>query len=813
MKRTPLLKQMIEEANQVAFSDSLWERPQVKGITIDGPLSKDLDDAIWIQPTETGAILSVHIADVSEFIKAESPLDQAAIAQVETRYLSSGNIPMFPTPLSENRLSLLARQQRPTLTIEISLNEDCQIQHVQIFESWIKVFHNLTYENADEALQDATSKFNRFLKSCYTWAKRLNQKRRSGGAISGVLTSLGYWTDEEGNFIISDIKRHYSQIIVQEFMVLANSAVAQWLADADSLALYRNHTTRTIAPEREAMCQALLSTGSVDTLRQQLQNWLNPAEYSPTLVGHFALNLPAYCHFTSPIRRLADLINHRIVKARLHDHSAPYRKKDLEQLSQHIGEVLQRNQDASVKYYKKQQSRLYQKQLQALDSIKGLSAKDFTKLLKHAIGTGGFNQIEAEVLNRFADDRLQHEDLSVLLFQGRDTQLQKQIINYLSSNPSVAQIVINHASSQQAGWNSVRFVEQTRGGKFEAVLEVGIEGDVFTTLRSISRSKKQSARHLACLSWIQAYVDDSLVKPSDRIPSVVEAESFEIEKGIKIKGSKHQKLSEPVNKLPPLGQLTAKEFNRLLKQSIPQGLDLLKTETVTRLNKGQLSLDDYYLLLFCNEDRGLQRTVLDHLGNHPQDAQSVMTIAASKQEDWGRCSFIEEQTGVRFWAWLQMPICGEYHTTIEAFDSSTKRSARHQACLKWIDAYLNQELVNPEQRVAPVITDIEEQSGAPSSARRSQSVPPILLRTLKEGQQFVTLLHNLCQQMDWMEPEYGFTEEDGKFHAECEVYTEDEIFRGFGAGKKKSRAKQLASWQVLEKLQASFQNQRSETVI
>jgi ribonuclease R len=805
MKRTPLLKQMIEEANQVAFSDSLWERPRVKGITIDGPLSKDLDDAIWIQPTETGAILSVHIADVSEFIKTGSPLDQAAIAQVETRYLSIGNIPMFPTPLSENRLSLLARQQRPTLTIEVSLNEDCQIQDVKIFESWIKVSHNLTYEKADEALQDSTSKFNRFLKSCYTWAKRLNQKRQSGGAISGVFTSLGYWTDEEGNFIISDIKRHYSHIIVQEFMVLANSAVAQWLADDDSLALYRNHTTRAIAPEREAMCQALLNTGSVDALRQQLQNWLNPAEYSPTLIGHFALNLPAYCHFTSPIRRLADLINHRIVKARLQGLVSPYRKEDLTQLSQHIAEVLQCNQEASVRYYKKQQSRLYQKQLQALDSIKELSPKDFTKLLKHAIGTGGFNQIKDEVLHRFAGDRLQPEDLSVLLFQSRDEQLQKQIFNYLSSNPSVAQIVINHASSQQAGWNSVRFVERTRGEKFESVLEVGIDGDVFTTSRSISSSKKQSARHQACLAWIQAYVDDLLVKPGDRIPLVIEAEPFEVEPGNKTKASKHQELSEPVNKLPPLSQLTAKEFNRLLKQSIPQGLDPLKTETFTRLNKGQLSLDDYYLLLFCSEDRGLQRTVLDHLRNNPQDAQSVMTIATSKQEDWGRCSFIEEQSGDCFWAWLQMRIGGENRTTIEACDSSTKRGARHQACLKWIDAHLNQELVNPEQRVAPIITDVEGKNGAQWNAKRSQSVPPILLKNLKEGQQFVTLLHNLCQQMDWVEPEYAFTEVDGKFHAECEVYTEDEVYRGSGAGKKKSRAKQLASWQVLEQLQAKFQ--------
>jgi ribonuclease R len=78
--------QSIAEAKAVTFTDKLWQRPQVEGITIDGPTSRDLDDAIWIESTETGAMISVHIADVAEFVPSGTMLDKVAIARATTRY-------------------------------------------------------------------------------------------------------------------------------------------------------------------------------------------------------------------------------------------------------------------------------------------------------------------------------------------------------------------------------------------------------------------------------------------------------------------------------------------------------------------------------------------------------------------------------------------------------------------------------------------------------------------------------------------------------------------------------------------------------
>jgi ribonuclease R len=141
--------QAIAQAKVVTFADTLWQRPQVYGITIDGPTSRDLDDAIWIESTPTGAIVSVHITDAAEFVTLGSVLDQVAIARTTTRYFGEGgNDPMLPRVLSENRLSLLEWQDRPILTVKIALNHDCEMEQVEIFESWLASKKRFSYEEA-----------------------------------------------------------------------------------------------------------------------------------------------------------------------------------------------------------------------------------------------------------------------------------------------------------------------------------------------------------------------------------------------------------------------------------------------------------------------------------------------------------------------------------------------------------------------------------------------------------------------------------------------------------------------------------------
>jgi ribonuclease R len=612
--------QTIAQAKAVTFADRLWQRPQVEGITIDGPTSRDLDDAIWIESTATGAIISVHIADVAEFVTPGTLLDKVAIARTTTRYFGEGgNDPMLPRVLSENRLSLLEWQNRPTLTVKITLNQDCEIEHIEIFESWLASKKRFSYEEADDVLKDNDSPFQELLQTCHTWTGLLNRKRQASGAISGIVTpGSGAWIDEDGNLVVSSKKRYHANIVIQEFMILANRAVAQWLADADTPALYRNHTAKAIAPDREAMFQAILTMGSVSAIRKQLGHWLNRAEYGPTLIGHFALNLTAYCHFTSPIRRLADLINHRIVKARLHGEELPYSKTELEQLGQHIAIVARAEEERKDAYFKEERKQQHRETLKAPQDLDQLTEKDFSQLLKYSIKNGELELIANQVEVRMADNRLQVQDLYLLLFRSGHSQMQ---------------------------------------------------------------------------------------------------------------------------------QLTCQ-----------------------------------------------------HLRIRVQDAPSIIAMAKDLEEDWLGFNYVDLE-GPPFASWLEVEMAGKVLTTKEPAQQTRKQSARHHACLRWIEAYIENALVAPEERVQPMRSGSVEVESI-QKASKAQPIHPMLQKTLREGQNFVSMLNNLCQGLEWPNPDYTFTETEEGFRCECQLEPADVVVVGEGVASKKQRAKNLAARQVLELLQA-----------
>ena len=512
-KRFP--PQAIAFAKQLVLTDDLWQRPQVQGITIDGSSSRDLDDAIWIESTDSGAVLSVHIADVSELLEIGSVLDEVAIARTTTRYFATGNAPMLPRPISEDKLSLLESKKRPTMTIQVALDSKAQISDVEIFESWIASQKRFTY--AEVAQADPHSPFQDTLELAHDWASRLYRNRLTSGAIGATQTSQGQWLTEEGSLLRGD--RHRSHLLIQEFMILANRAVAQWLAAQDIPALYRNHTARAIAPDRETMNQTLMTLGSGAAIRKRLTSWLNRAEYGPALVGHFALNLPAYCHFTSPIRRLADLINHRIVKALLKQQDSPYTIQDLEQLGQHIAQVKREDEERTSEYFKSVHQKVYQEQIEDPEELDCLSDKEFSRLLKYATQQQDFERLRGELVTRLESGKLAIQDLYFVIFQSDDSDLKQQVVQYLADHTYDAVSVISIASTQENDWEEFNYIELGNSTPFTTWLEVKLSGESLTTVHPVVHPRKQTARHLACLSWLEAYLQDALVQPEERVES------------------------------------------------------------------------------------------------------------------------------------------------------------------------------------------------------------------------------------------------------------------------------------------------------
>jgi ribonuclease R len=508
--------QALALAKTLALQEHLWQRPQVQGITIDGPDSRDLDDAVWIETTAIGATLSVHIADVSELVAIDSILDKVAIARTLTQYFKNGNAPMIPRALSEDKLSLLAHQDRPTLTVRVTLDKNAEMQNTEIFESWLRSSKRFDYAEAEAAQKDPQHPFQEILQTAYLWAEQLYRNRLNSGAIGATLTTQGQWLTEEGSLIQGKV--HSSHLLIQEFMILANRATAQWLAEQDIPMLYRNHTAKAIAPDRETMYQTMLSLGSPAAIRQRLASWLNRAEYGPMLIGHFALNLPAYCHFTSPIRRLADLINHRIVKARLRGQDSPYTKTELEQLGKHIAQVTRDLEKETSDYFKEKHQELYQAQVQDTEELANTSEKEFSKLLKYAIEKQELEAIVSELKSRLAARKLQLLDLYLLLFQSGDETLQQRAFDCLKENVQDAASIVSMAVVQES-WDSFDYLElqHNQTMPFQTWLEVKMNGKILTTIHPAEHKRKQPARHQACLMWIEAYLENNLVPPEQRV--------------------------------------------------------------------------------------------------------------------------------------------------------------------------------------------------------------------------------------------------------------------------------------------------------
>ena len=511
--------QALAEAKALTLPETLWQRPQVQGVTIDGPTSRDLDDAIHIEATPTGAIASIHVADVAELVTIGSTIDKVALARTQTRYLSRGNVPMLPLTLSADKLSLLEGQPRPTMTIRVTLNHQAEIQTTEIFESWIVSAKRFSYEQADRVCQKSKNPFHEMMQLCQRWAERLNQERRNQGAIGGFYNALGFWVDENGTVLIPDGKLFKAQMIIQEFMILANRAVAHWFTERDVLALYRNHTARAIAPEREQIMQALLTTGSTSLIRQRLQNWLNKSEYNPNVIGHFALNLPAYCHVTSPIRRLADLLNHRIIKALIHDQPHPYRKFELEQICTYITAVNKADDAATKESYKQGTRQKHQKQLQegGTTAFAALTNKEFCNIVNHAVKEDNVVPILAAARQRLEQGRLSVKSLYLLLIHSADLELQHHILAKLKQRPEDATSVLDLATQQEPDWEQLIHIEADENElPFWLWAEVSIAGQATTTKEPAHHQRKQNARHLASLKWLEAFVADDLVSPAQR---------------------------------------------------------------------------------------------------------------------------------------------------------------------------------------------------------------------------------------------------------------------------------------------------------
>jgi ribonuclease R len=333
-------------------------------VTIDGERAKDFDDAISIKRTDDGYRLWVHIADVGFFVGWDSLIDKEARKRGTSVYFPDRVIPMLPKELSEDLCSLRPKVERMAFTVEMDFDMHGERTDTRFYPSIINSNERMTYTSVKKILVDEDrkerQKYNYLLQDFEMMGELCNilkSRRLKRGSLDFDLPEPEVLLDIQGNpENIIRAERNFAHMIIEEFMIAANEAVAGHLEALNIPSLYRIHEepdpmklegimkiisslrilkkTKTITPKDFSdLIKQIQGTPEEEIINHMILRSLKQAKYSPINVGHFGLASESYTHFTSPIRRYPDLVVHRILREVLtKKHLGDKRIKDLESL-------------------------------------------------------------------------------------------------------------------------------------------------------------------------------------------------------------------------------------------------------------------------------------------------------------------------------------------------------------------------------------------------------------------------------------------------------------------------------------------------
>ena len=329
-------------------------------VTIDGDDSKDFDDAITVEKTQTGYRLYVHIADVSHYVQEGSAIDQEAYARGNSVYVVDRCVPMLPFELSNGICSLNPGVDRLTISCVMEIDSQGVITSYSVVPSMIHSTRRCTYSKVNEVLsgnmitQREYSDVLAMLLDFYDLAKLLKMQTEKRGAIEFNTKEPTIVLNKRGNPIDVYVKkRGFAEEMIEEAMIRANVCVAEYLQAHEIPGVYRVHekpeyekvvSIFNIAkvfglrvpfyPDDVQACQIqkFLSSIEDETAKQVLSmvalRSMQKARYDRDCIGHFGLSLDTYCHFTSPIRRYSDLVVHRMLRRYAFEDVQDARKKE-----------------------------------------------------------------------------------------------------------------------------------------------------------------------------------------------------------------------------------------------------------------------------------------------------------------------------------------------------------------------------------------------------------------------------------------------------------------------------------------------------
>ena len=338
-------EEVTEEANN--FSDHIseediqsredWRKRPV--FTIDPDDARDFDDAILVEKTKDGNWeLAVHIADVAHYVRPKSLLDKEAYYRGNSTYLADRVIPMLPEKLSNGLCSLVPEKDRLTHAAVMQFNKNGTPKSVRFCKAVINSARRFTYKEAYALMQkpDPQNPFSEKLSTAWELAKKLRERRFKSGALELDMPEVRAVLDKNGKTIrLEKTENDESHQLIEEFMLAANEAVAKHIKEKMKPSVYRIHEdpdSDKLFEFRQLVLNYGFKVGDLDSpnaiqsllksvqgrpeehaIKVGLLKSMKRATYSEKPIGHYGLSKTNYTHFTSPIRRYADLIVHRVL--------------------------------------------------------------------------------------------------------------------------------------------------------------------------------------------------------------------------------------------------------------------------------------------------------------------------------------------------------------------------------------------------------------------------------------------------------------------------------------------------------------------
>ena len=383
---SPVLKDL-ESVEMPDYNKEALKRKDFRGtttFTIDPADAKDFDDALSFKKIDEELFeVGVHIADVGHFVKEKSVIDNEAFQRGNSVYLVDRVIPMLPEKLSNELCSLRPKEDKLTFSVVFKINIKGEIKDTWFGKTVIHSNQRFTYEQAQELIEGKKHDFSNEVTTLNTIAKTVRKKRLNNGALNIESSEVRFQLNDEGFPVGTFIKvSKEAHQLIEEFMLLANQHVAMRMGKPQKNKLiapfiYRIHDdpneeklndlkiylsamgyelirvkNKPISFSLNEVMKKAKEKKELHLIAPMVIRSMSKAVYSSDNIGHYGLAFQYYTHFTSPIRRYADLIVHRKLYNAL-DNKQAHSKEQLEHTCNHISKMEKQAVDAeraSIKY-------------------------------------------------------------------------------------------------------------------------------------------------------------------------------------------------------------------------------------------------------------------------------------------------------------------------------------------------------------------------------------------------------------------------------------------------------------------------------